>query len=186
MNIADNGTLKNAFRGVNHNAPIVGGVCNLYTNYNDIKAGINNSAVQIYSGIGLLINVSSTNAYTLSIGGIAKTIAEIGGFLLRSEMDIQNTGEEVMLPIKGAIYQMALLGSGLETYLPCNGSDFLNVNVNAGVTWDFTTNTLKVTTTEAEMLKSIKVLSPAVDGRIIKDTAGVYSWETAKLIKVRL
>jgi len=187
IELSNNTQFSNSFKSPSqHHRPIVGSVENYYRD--SVKITKAKAMVDgLLCGVGVTItNTPATTNNILTITKLAKSIAELSGFILRSETFIRDfSANSIPLPVSGTIIDVAIFGSGLETYLPVKASDFLNVNSNINCTWDFTNNQLIVSTADS-VLPTIKILGSVEDGIGMNVVAGVTEYFDTKVIKIRL
>lgn len=120
------------------------------------------------------------NPNVLSITKKATADAEVSGFVLESPTDILQFGETAPRPLQNQVTNIALLGSGVEVYLPADAA-LVGIAMNSKLKWDFTKNALVV-----DVAGTITPLSPVVDGVKYKEDSGSAAFEDCKAIKVRL
>lgn len=106
--------------------------------------------------------------------------SDISGFVVESPTDVLEVGGSVPKPQEGQVIQVALLGSGLEIYLPCDNS-LQNVNVNSKAIWDTTTNKLKLSEDG-----NISIVSGVVDGITYQVDGNFAKTIDSKVVKVKL
>lgn len=110
-------------------------------------------------------------------------VADISGIIVESANDVVEIGDDVAKPREGQVAQVALIGSGIELYLPCE-ADLNNVNTNTLVTYDFVKKTIKKNTAGAGI--GIKVVGGVVDGIRYTTINGKATTANAKVVKVKL
>lgn len=124
---------------------------------------------------------SGLNPNVLLITALAaKTTTPICGFVLESPTDVLQFGEVAPSAVEGQVVNVALLGSGVELYLPCK-DDALNIEMIKRLDWDFGTGTLGVSAAG-----TITPLGPVIDGIKYVETSGAISYAETKCIRVRL
>lgn len=139
------------------------------------------SPIQVKNSTGSVSNAGKgLNPNVLSISKLSTSAAEVSGFLLESPTDILSFGETAARPYKNQVVNIALVGSGVEVYLPADDS-LLNIDVGSKLVWDFTSNSLKV-----GAAGTITPLSPVVDGVRYVNGGGAISFADTKCIRVRL
>lgn len=106
--------------------------------------------------------------------------AGISGFVLESPTDVLQFGEIAASALEGQVVNVALIGSGVELYLPCK-DDVLNVEVEKKLVWDFAEQALG---TGADGI--VTPLGPVVDGIKYVNTGGSIGYAETKCIRVRL
>lgn len=120
------------------------------------------------------------NPNVLSITKKATADGEVSGFVLEAPTDILQFGEVAARPLKNQVTNVALLGSGVEVYLPADAS-LVGIAMNSKLKWSFDDNALKVDATG-----TITPLGVVVDGVKYKEDNGAVVFEDCKVIKVRL
>lgn len=120
------------------------------------------------------------NPNVLSITKKATADTEVSGFVLESPTDILQFGETAPRPLKNQVTNVALIGSGIEVYLPADAS-LVGIAMNSKLKWDFTAGALKVDATG-----TITPLGPVVDGVKYVEDSGSVSFADTKVIKVKL
>lgn len=151
-----------------------------------------NTDTLVYPGAPITIkNTSSVseagaglNPNVLSISAVATSDSEVSGFLLESPTDVMSWGEVAAHALKTQIVNVALIGSGVELYLPAG--DALNeIQLSANnLVWDFSNNCVKAADISAKGY--ITGLSPVVDGVAFTINADAVEFKDSKVIKVRL
>lgn len=186
MAYIDNGMFADSFRGNQHYLPIVGGFENQQRDgVKIIQATMNIPSPAGQVGISqpvVLSNATVQDPHVPTITGLATSDATIAGFILRSTTDIAFAGNTAPMCIEGFSYNIALIGSGVETYLPCDNS-LVNKPLTVGLTWDFTTMKLKESATAS---LPIRILTAPVYGVIIDYTVGIPTYKQDLVIKVQL
>lgn len=122
---------------------------------------------------------SGLNPNVLLITALASGTAAVSGFVLESPTDVLQFGEVAPSAVEGQVVNVALLGSGVELYLPCNDTA-LNISMETKLVWDFTTKGLIVGA------GTITPLGPVIDGVKYVETSGAISYAETKCIRVRL
>lgn len=120
------------------------------------------------------------NPNVLSVSKLAASAAEVSGFLLESPTDILSFGETAARPYKNQVVNVALIGSGVEVYLPADDS-LQNIDMRSRLAWDFASMSLK-----AAAAGTIAPLGPVVDGVKYVVSGGEASFADTKCIRVRL
>lgn len=120
------------------------------------------------------------NPNVLSVTKKATQDSEVSGFVLESPTDILQFGEEAARPLKNQVTNVALIGSGVEVYLPADAA-LVGIAMNSKLKWDFTDNVLKV-----DPAGSITPLGPVVDGVKYVEDGGSVSFADTKVIRVKL
>lgn len=147
------------------------------------------AGLKVYPGVPVQIKnqTSSTSAKNglnpnvlLITALAAKASVAISGFVLESPTDVLQFGETAPSAVEGQIVNVALLGSGVELYLPCK-DDALNIEMAKRLDWDFDTGTLGVSASG-----TIIPLGPVVDGVKYVNTGGSIGYAVTKCIRVRL
>lgn len=186
MSYIDNGIFSGSFRGNQHYLPIVGSFENQQRDgVKIIQANLTIPAPAGLFGIGqpvVLSNATVQDPHVPTITGIPASDATIAGFILRSVTDIAFAGNTAPMCIEGYAYSVALIGSGVETYLPCNNS-LANVPLTSGVTWDFATRQLKVS---AQASLPIRILTAPVIGIVVDYSVATPTYKQDLVIKVQL
>ena len=174
---------NNSFVGFSSQKPICGHFLNDMFKHNISQAKVNTQEV-IYPGIPVQIkNYDSSQLNNLNVLNITKKAEnanELDAFILSSPTDVVLFGNQVALPLYTQIINVALIGSGVELYLPADAS-LADVSVSSKLLWDFTTQTLKVLD-----LGYITLLSPIVDGIRYIEKDGKVIYENTKCVKVRI
>lgn len=115
---------------------------------------------------------------------LAENITEatdISGFVIESPSDVVEIGGKVPKPQAGQVVSVALLGSGVEIYLPCDDS-LQNVNINSKASWDKDIGKLK-----KDPAGTISILGGVVDGIVYSAIdASLAETKASKVVKVRL
>lgn len=191
MAFIDNGIFTNSFRGNQHSLPIVGGFENQQRDgVKVVQAVLSTTATAGNYSIGSAVEVENSIAsvanqdvHTGYITQLATQVEEISGFVLRSATDIILEGQTAPALISGYTYNIGLIGSGIETWLPCDTS-LQNVSLQQALTWDFTTQVLKKNTSGTAL--NIKLLSAVTQGVAVKFTTNVPSFYITTVVKVQL
>lgn len=105
---------------------------------------------------------------------------DISGFLVASPNDVLEIGSGVAIAQEGQIAQVAVIGSGIEIYLPCDDT-LQNVNINSKAEWDITSGKLKLSDTG-----NISIVGSVVDGITYSVSNGVGTTIDSKVILVKL
>lgn len=146
--------------------------------------------LKVYPGVPVQIK-NQTNTTWVAKSGLnpnvllitalaAKGTVAVSGFVLESPTDVLQFGETAPSAVEGQIVNVALLGSGVELYLPCK-DDAYNIEMIKRLAWDFDTGTLGVSTAG-----TIIPLGPVVDGVKYVNTSGSVGYAETKCIRVRL
>lgn len=187
MAFADNGVFAESFRGNQHSLPIVGGFENQQRDgVKVIQATLStqaNAGVYSIASPVVLTNGEVQDPHVPLITQLATTDATIAGFILRSATDIIFTGGTAPVCINGYSYSIGLIGSGVETWLPCDAT-LLNFTLTNWVTWDFANHQLK--TSSAQSGLEIFVLSAPVQGIAVDYTQQTPVYKQQLVIKVQL
>lgn len=147
------------------------------------------SGLKVYPGVPVQIkNQTSTtsannglNPNVLLITALAaKDSVATSGFVLESPTDVLQFGETAPSAVEGQIVNVALLGSGVELYLPCKDA-VLNIEMIKRLDWDFVAGALDVSATG-----TIIPLGPVVDGIKYVNSSGSIVYAETKCIRVRL
>lgn len=146
--------------------------------------------VKIVNSVGATPSTNTLagmNSDGLQITGIATTVADIGGFLLKGQTDVALFDGSVAYPQTGMMNEIGLFGSGIITFLACDTS-LSNVPVNTLVTWDATNLVLKATTATAGDALPIDLIGARVEAAVLaKNTvSGLIEWTNGFAVKVRL
>lgn len=113
----------------------------------------------------------------------ATSADDISGFVVASPNDVLEIGGGVPKPQEGQVTFVALIGSGIEMYLPCDDT-LQNVNVNTKAKWDTTNNKLtKATDGDAGV---VSILGGVVDGVTYKISGDFANTVDSKVILVKL
>lgn len=145
--------------------------------YPGLPVTIKNASTESAAGVGLNPNI-------LSITNVSTADSEVSGFLLESPTDVMSWGEVAAHALKTQIVNVALLGSGVELYLPA-GDDLANTQIGVNnLVWDFTNNCVKAATTQGGGY--ITGLSPVVDGVAFIANGDAVEFKDSKVIKVKL
>lgn len=174
--------IKNAFKPAKETI-LAGFLSNPYTS-NSAQAKVEGdtanflpaTAVEIQNDAAELGTGFSPSA--LKISKIAET--KVDGFILESEtMEID--GDSIK-PIPGGTVQVALFGSGIRTYLPCE-DDISAINLSDVVYYDTTKKTITKTTALATKLQ---IVGSVVNGqKREKQGDGTVIWKDCKLVEVQ-
>lgn len=188
MDITSTGKYNGKFLRPNSAKPIVGHatITAFQTNLTQAKAGaelvagqpvaVSTQASGTQAGSGLNPNVFVANAITDSISG----------FAIESDNFAVVDGAESSKALKGSIINVALLGSGVEVFLPCKSSEFQNFVVGTPIFWSKTNGELtktEDTSKNATIALNVAVLSNPVDS-IKADLDGTF--KSCQAIKVKL
>lgn len=139
-----------------------------------VPVTIKNTNVDTNAGVQMNPNV-------LSITAVATADAEVSGFLLESPTDVMQWGEVAAHALKTQVVNVALIGSGVELYLPADaGLADIQLGVN-NLVWDFGNKCVK-----AGANGYITGLSPVVDGVAFAEDSGSVIFKDVKVIKVKL
>lgn len=179
-----------SFLGSSSAKPIVGKVLRSIYRGNTTQGKLSITSGFAYQGLpvkALNTNLSSTAAGAgLSPNVLSLTVAtadaDVSGFLVENPTDVLEHGKTAPSAQDGQIVSVALLGSGVELYLPVN-ANVANVNVNSKLAWNFTNGNLEVSATG-----TIDLLGPVVDGiKFATNAAGDdVVFEDCKVAKVRV
>jgi hypothetical protein len=194
--ITDNGQFANAFIGANSAAPLCGRVINLFSYSSKLKqAKIANGITDKVILAGLPAQVDNRvgapgtnqnagfNADVLEITALGTLTANIAGFVLAGAEDMINTDGGIGYPHVGMMANLALLGSGIETWLPCDAA-LANVSMLTPVCW---ASGVLTATLGTDTALPIHLLSSVIDGYYQKvDTNGYVNWTACKCIRVQL
>lgn len=184
FNINKINTLNNAFVGAKSAKPIVGHLTK--TNFlNLVQNAKLDGTDAIVAGTPLTIKTISgadgLNPNTF-IATKATSADDLSGFSIASNTDIVSQDTEAPMAYPTQIINVAILGSGVELYLPVSSSDTTllagNINLNQALSYDFDNGGVKIDTTG-----TIKAFSNVLDGVKAKDDG---SFESCKVIKVIL
>lgn len=152
------------------------------------QAKVNTDTI-VYPGVPVTITNANTkegagvelNPNVLSITAVATDDSGVSGFLLESPTDVMQWGEVAAHALKTQIVNVALLGSGVELYLPADsGLSGVAIGKNNCV-WDFTNKCVK-----ADEGGYITILGPVVDGVTFVENAGSIEFKDTKVVKVKL
>lgn len=201
MTLSDNGQFLNSFQGNTSYIPLCGVIQNKYedfTNFGQYKYNIAAGSGQAVAGdpvkvvnqIGSTANanaIESLNAVTGEIKQKATTIAELDGFLCQSPTDIVPLQGGEAYPVAGFLSYVALLGSGIDLYLPCD-TTLINVDFNTRVTWDFINGVLTkaIVGTDQPIIARIKSAVVNAKELVYNDTTKMASWQDCTGILVEL
>jgi hypothetical protein len=194
--ITDNGQFTNAFVGASSAAPLCGRINNLYTLGSRLKqAKVGNSLTQkvILAGLPVQLDnrvgtpgtnqIAGFNADVLEITALGTLTANIAGFALAGDEDIIDVDGGVGYAHVGMLTNVGLIGSGIETWLPCDAA-LANVTTLTPVCW---ASGVLTATLGSDTALPIKLLSAVVDGYYLKvDTDGYVNWTACKCIRVQL
>lgn len=179
------GSINNSFVGASSFKPIAGQVLrNMYlfqVNQAKVATGANlvpAMPVKITNEFGG--NPNEGLAPNVFLATNITAITDISGFVVESPTDVLEIGGSVPKPQEGQVIQIALLGSGIEIYLPCDNT-LQNVNVNSKAVWDTTSNKLKLSDDG-----NISIVSGVVDGITYQVDGNFAKTIDSKVIKVRL
>lgn len=143
----------------------------------------------VYPGVPVTITNTNTkegagvelNPNVLSITAVATADASVSGFLLESPTDVMQWGEVAAHALKTQIVNVALLGSGVELYLPADSAlSGVAIGKNNCV-WDFTNKCVKVGADGY-----ITILGPVVDGVTFVANGSSIEFKDTKVVKVKL
>ena len=180
------GNANGGFVGSSSFKPIAGQVLrNMYIfKVNQAKVGDTANLVA-----GQPVKLTNANGGTAGAGLspnvlLAENITDatdISGFVVESPSDVLEIGGSVPKPQPGQIVNVALLGSGIEIYLPCDDT-LQNVNINSKASWDKDTGKLK-----KDPAGTISILGGVVDGIVYNAVdASLANTQASKVVKVRL
>lgn len=124
------------------------------------------------------------NPNVLAIDSVASTNDAFEGFVLSSETDVLLEGDKAAHPVKGQIVNVAVLGSRIELYVPCDAS-VADKDINTALYWDVTNGQL-TTAADGNVLLDITMLSPVVDGVKFVANNGSCEYANTKCVKVRI
>lgn len=140
----------------------------------------------------IIVKNSSTTigSNVLTIESLATTDAAMSGFSLASPGDFLFPGDQAPAARKGQITYIALFGSGIELYLPCDSTvNNIEIQETTGfnITYDFTDNVLKKAADSTNNIP-VKLLSSVVDGVTFEldTTSNNVKIKDTKCIKVQL
>lgn len=193
------GNYNGQFIGNNSAKPIAG-VClaDLYKgNIQQARVG-STLTTPAYQGAPVTIKNQATtgagageglNPNVLEITGAASSQATLSGFVLESpNMIIESQGYANEAPTAPtyAVTNIALIGSGVEVYLP---ADVGLVNTQVGtpsLVWDFTNNC--VAAAAGSTVGYLTAISPVVDGLAVKYDSSTKkcTFGNSKVIKIKL
>lgn len=188
-------SIKNAFQPAKTDYPLCGFLADPYhSRGNAEQAIIPEAGGNFCSCVAVSIQNDSTiaidtyaglynNPKALYITGEATDNATLSGFILETVSDVISEEGGASLPIAGGYVQVALIGSRLRTWLPCDDS-LVGVPLNTEIEYDFTNKVLKKK--DAGVAINIRLLSSAVDGKVKKINSGKASWEETKCVYVEL
>lgn len=115
----------------------------------------------------------------LKIDKIATT--KVDGFILESET-MEVDGDSIK-PISDGTVQVALFGSGIRTYLPCE-TDLSNVNLSDVVYYDETNKTITANSADTIPTK-LRIVGSVVSGyKREKQSDGSVIWKACSLVEV--
>ena len=176
--------IKNAFKPAKETI-LAGFLSNPYTS-NSAQAKVEGdtadflpaTAVEIQNDAAELGTGFSPSA--LKISQIATT--KVDGFILESEtMEID--GDSIK-PIPDGTVQVALFGSGIRTYLPCE-DDISAINLSDVVYYNTTNKTITKTNATAIATK-LQIVGSVVNGqKREKQVDGTVIWKDCKLVEVQ-
>lgn len=144
---------------------------------------------------GIAVNIKNTahsgtpagaglNPNVLTISSVANTTEAFEGFLLASETDVLLDGDKAAHPVKGQIVNVAVLGSGIELYVPCDAS-VGGKDITTAVYWDVANNQL-TTTADGNVLLDVTMLSPVIDGVKFVMNNGACEYANTKCVRIKL
>ena len=185
------GTFNNSFLGNSSAKPICGQYLTDMFLRKLVQAKVDTTSLIVP---GAAIVVQNTNqASTQGAGkGLNPNVLHIqgeapgevfNGFLIANETDILLPDDKAAHPVQGQIVNIALFGSGIELYLPCN-ANVANVNLNTPIYWDAVNKVL--TTTAGTNPLPLKLLSPAVDGVKYIVKGNIADYADTKCVRVQL
>lgn len=176
------GNYNGQFIGNSSAKPICGQFVRSFQNGNQItQARID--AVEVVPGMPVCVKTNANAGlkadkglnpnvnYIVGKGSSAGTEANnnvITGFLLESPTDLLLESDSVSAPVEGQIVDVALLGSGVQVYLPVNATDVAGgLLTTQKLAWDDASNALKKSANG-----NISIVGPVVDGvRYVFDNA---------------
>lgn len=187
------GSYNNSFIGNSTAKPICGQFLrDIYKN-NLYQAQVSTSETLVPGASVILTNTNSESGAGLDLNPNVLTItgentdvtSGIKALLLESPTDVLADDATAATPVEGQIVNVAIIGSGVEVYMPCD-ADMVGYTIGNPVYWDVTTKTLKATAVDTAPEFKGAVLSPVVDGitYVIEDSIAKFS--STKCVKVRL
>ncbi len=201
MGVTSQSTFGTPFRGNNSALPLCGMATNLefaMTKMRQAKLPAATTAKTIYAGqpvaidnrVGAANTTDGTgfNSSSLEITGLAATPALTAGFVLCGDMDQTDVDGGSAYAQRGLFCNIGLIGSGIETWLPCEAG-YANAALTTASYWDATNLCLSATpATVGDAAFTIKLLSSVVDGYKLKKNAStsLVEWIATKCIKVQL
>lgn len=148
----------------------------------------------IYAGIPVTLankcegdtdeQVVGMNADTLAITAVATATDNVSGFVLYGDNDYNFPGGAGPLPLPGSLVQIGLLGSHIETWLPCAAA-LDEMPVNTPIVWNFTTGQLEAAGSGVAGLP-ITMVSTVVDGVALRKTGDDWGFTAVKCVRVQL
>lgn len=124
------------------------------------------------------------NPDSIYIEKIADKDSKIDGFVMESETNIIEQGK--VEPIAQGTVQIAKIGSGAITFLPCN-VDLAGVPLSTQVYWNIENNELtKTAATDKTIAINIQILGSVVKGQKRKSNSGSIEWTDCNCIQVKL
>lgn len=141
------------------------------------------SGLELYAGCPVsLKNKSDVNGNVLKISAVGTDKSTIHGFLLKSTNEVVEIGSDVGAVVEGQIASVALFGSGIEVYLPCDAT-LQDVDTTTKMKW----NDGKLVKDDAGTdALPLTIAGGVIDAQKISNTAGVVSIADTKAIRVRL
>lgn len=127
---------------------------------------------------------SGFNPDNIYIEKVADKDSKIDGFVMESETNIIEQGK--LEPIAQGTVQIAKIGSGSITFLPCN-EDLAGVPLSTQVYWNIESGELtKTNTADKTIALNITILGSVVKGQKRKSNAGAIEWASCNCIQVKL
>ena len=127
---------------------------------------------------------SGFNPDSIYIEKVADKDSKIDGFVLESETNIIEQGK--VQPIAQGTVQIAKIGSGAITFLPCN-VDLAGITLSTPIYWNIETGELTNTTTADKTIAlNIQILGSVVKGQKRQSDNGQIKWTDCNCIQVKL
>ena len=195
MAISDNGQYTTSFRGSSSYVPLVGQILNKYEDFGNLSQVKFNSSglvagnpVTVKNQVGATANevaIENMNSVCGEITGEATTNNNLDGFLVSSETDVVPLAGGEAYPVAGFLSFVALLGSGINLYLPAD-STLEGVSLNTPIAYDFSNHVLKRATVGTDVELPIRLKSALVAAKKLTYSGGVASWGDCTAVLVEL
>ena len=200
MGYMDSGSMGGSFRGNSSDVPMCGIIINRFENSEnvaqfkyDIAAGAGQAVaadpvtVSNQAGGTSDYAISGLNALCGTISAKATTVATTSGFLAQSPTDIVPSAGGEAYPVSGFLPYVALLGSKLRMWLPCD-STLKDVSMQQALAYDFTHGELSAAGGSYTTILPVRLLSAPVDAKklVYSNSTGLATWTDCKAVMVEL